>query len=212
LKNLPSNRERVLNANHDAQALLKALRSKQNGAKAPESQYAKIADFLKGMEALTKDLLLTPLQTDWQAELAAIRKDMQDTKTAVEPPARQTVRSFADQARMAPAPVHYLSSSSSSGSAPARASDIARDREVVVCLGDRSQVSLYRRMTSAELTKRANQVRAKAALSARDPTPALAQVMILASRQLKSGDIRFTVRDAKEAEILRVPTTTSARN
>jgi hypothetical protein len=37
LKNLPSNRERVLNANHDAQALLKALRSKQNGAKAPEN-------------------------------------------------------------------------------------------------------------------------------------------------------------------------------
>jgi hypothetical protein len=96
LKNPPSNSERVLNANHETQALLKALRSNQNGAKAPESQYAKIADFLKGVEALTKDLPLMPLQTDWQAELAAIRKDMQDIKSAVEPPARQTVRSFAE--------------------------------------------------------------------------------------------------------------------
>ena len=60
LKNSPSNRERALNVNHDAQALLKALRSK-NGSKAPE---AKIADFIKSVETLTKDLLLTPLQTD----------------------------------------------------------------------------------------------------------------------------------------------------
>jgi hypothetical protein len=59
-------------------------------------------------------------------------------------------------------------------------------------------------MTSAELTKRANQARAKAAQSPRDPTPALTRVMILASRQLKWGNVRFTVRDAKEVEILRV--------
>ena len=57
-KNLPSNRERELNANHDTQALLKVLPSKQNGVKAPETWYSKIADFHKSIEALTKDLLL----------------------------------------------------------------------------------------------------------------------------------------------------------
>lgn len=56
-------------------------------------------------------------------------------------------------------------------------------------------------MTSAELTKRANQVRAKAARTTN--TAALASVMVLASRQLKSGDLRFTMRNAKEAEIMR---------
>lgn len=52
------------------------------------TEYAKVTDFLKSVEALTRDLLLTPLQTDWQAEFAAIRKDMRDIKTAVEPLAR----------------------------------------------------------------------------------------------------------------------------
>ncbi|KAJ5358308.1 uncharacterized protein N7496_010721 [Penicillium cataractarum] len=199
LKNSPTNRERVLNANHAAHDLLKELGRGQNAKPTP-----KVVNFLRQVEDLTKDLLSTPL-TDWQQELEALRRDLkqeiQAVKAAVEPPVRQTVRSFADMVRTMPAPAHYLSSSSSSSS-PTRPSEVARDREVVVCLGDRSQVSVFRRLTSAELTKRANQARAKAARTT--GTPALASVKIIASRQLKSGDLRFTVCDAKEAEIMRI--------
>ncbi|OKP13321.1 hypothetical protein PENSUB_990, partial [Penicillium subrubescens] len=113
-----------------------------------------------------------------------------------------TIRSFAEVVARAPAPAHFQSSHSSSSSSPTRPAEVARDREVVVCLGDRSQISAFRRLTSAELTKRANQARAKAARTT--DTPALASVKILASRQLKSGDLRFTVCDAKEAEIMRI--------
>ncbi|OOQ82701.1 hypothetical protein PEBR_37738 [Penicillium brasilianum] len=199
---MPSNRERVLNVNHTAYDLLKELSSGQKGARPPAAT-PKIVNFLKQVEELTKDLLSTPL-TDWQHELEALRQDLkqeiQAVKAAVEPPARQTVRSFAEAAARAPAPAHCLShGTSSSGVRPA---EVARDREVVVCLGDRSQIGTFRRLTPAELTKRANQARAKAAIST--ATDALATVMIVASKQLKSGDLRFTLRSAKEAEIMRV--------
>jgi hypothetical protein len=108
-KNLPSNRQRVLNANHTAHDLLKELGRGQNAARpAP-----KVVNFLRQVEDLS-----TPL-TDWQDELGALREEMQAIKAAVEPPARQMVRSFAEMVRTAPAPAHYLSSSSSSSS-PAR--------------------------------------------------------------------------------------------
>jgi hypothetical protein len=198
LKNLPSNRERVLNINHSAHALLKEVSSGQKGPRAPAAS-TKVVEFLRQVEDLTKDLLSTPLN-DWQDELGALRKEIQAIKTAIEPPVRPSVRSFAEAAARAPAPAHYLSSSSSSS--PTRPAEVASDREVVVCLGDRSQISAFRRLTSAELTKRANQARAKAARST-GALP-LASVMVLASRQLKSGDLRFTMRHAKEAEIMRI--------
>jgi ABC-type enterochelin transport system substrate-binding protein len=70
LKNLPSIRERVLNVNHGAHDLLKELGRSQNAKPAP-----KVVNFLRQVEELTKDLLLTPL-TDWQHELEALRKDL----------------------------------------------------------------------------------------------------------------------------------------
>jgi hypothetical protein len=110
LKNVPSIRQRVLNANHTARDPLKELSSVQKGAKPP----LKVVSFLRQVEDLTKDLLSTPL-TDWQQELEALRKDLkqeiQAVKAAVEPPARQTVRSFAEAAARAPAPAHCLSHS-----------------------------------------------------------------------------------------------------
>jgi hypothetical protein len=144
--------------------------------------------------------------TDWQQELEALRRDLKQeitlaVKAAAEPPARQTVRSFAEIVRTMPAPAHYLSSSSLSSS-PKRPAEVARDREVVVCLGDRSQVSVFRRLTSAELTKRTNQARAKVARTT-DTAP-LVSVIVLALRQLKSSDLRFTMRDTREAEVIRI--------
>jgi hypothetical protein len=154
LKNLPSNRERVLNVNHGAHDLLKELGKGQSTRPIP-----KVVNFLRQVEDLTKDLLSTPL-TDWQQELEALRRDLkqeiQAVKAAVEPPARQTVRSFAEAAARAPGPAHYQSSHSSSSSSPTRPAEVARDREVVVCLGDRSQTNAFRRLTSAKLTKRVN--------------------------------------------------------
>ncbi|OKO90668.1 hypothetical protein PENSUB_13385 [Penicillium subrubescens] len=201
LKNLPSNRERVLNANHAAHDLLKELRRGQNATRpAP-----KVVSFLRQVEDLTKDLLSTPL-TDWQQELEALRRDLKQEitltiKAAAEPPARQTVRSFAEMVRTMPTPAHYLSSSSLSSS-PTRPAEVARNREVVVCLSDRSQVSVFRRLTSAELIKRTNQARAKAARTI-DTAP-LVSVIVLVSRQLKSSDLRFTMRDTREAEVIRI--------
>jgi hypothetical protein len=166
-----------LNVNHGAHDLLKELGRSQSARPAP-----KVVNFLRQVEDLTKDLLSTPL-TDWQQELEALRRDLkqgiQAVKAAVEPLVRQTVRSFAEMVRIAPAPAHYLSSSSSLSSLT-RLAEVARDREVVVCLSDRSQASVFRRLTSAELTKRANQARVKAARTT--DTPPLALVIVLASR------------------------------
>jgi hypothetical protein len=144
-----------LNVNHGAHDLLKELGRGQNAARpAP-----KVVNFLRQVEDLTKDLLSTPL-TDWKQELEALRRDLkqeiQAVKAAVEPLARQTIRSFAEAAARGPAPAHFLSSYSSSSSSLTRPAEVVRDREVVVCLGDRSQVSVFRCLTSAELTKRAN--------------------------------------------------------
>ena len=99
LKNMPSNRERVLNANHTAHDLLKELGRSQNAKPPP-----KVVSFLRQVEDLAKDLLSTPL-TDWQHEPEALRKDLkqeiQAVKAAVEPLERQTVRSFAAAAARA---------------------------------------------------------------------------------------------------------------
>ncbi|OKP13240.1 hypothetical protein PENSUB_1076, partial [Penicillium subrubescens] len=78
LKNLLSNRERVLNANHAAHDLLKELGRGQNATRpAP-----KVVNFLRQVEDLTKDLLSTPL-TDWQQELEALRRDLKQEIQAV---------------------------------------------------------------------------------------------------------------------------------
>lgn len=100
------------------------------------------------------------------------------------------------------AKAHHLSQSSSSyASSPASVSTTC-DREVVVCLNDRLQVSEYRRKISADIVKHANKIRAKAAKS--NSAVTLASVMVLAACQLKSGDVRLMMRSAKEAEVMRV--------
>ncbi|KAJ5102466.1 hypothetical protein N7532_002995 [Penicillium argentinense] len=199
-KNLPTNRERVQNLYSDATVLHEEMSSSQKGLK-PE----KVKNPLQTVKDLTKDLVLLPLN-DWQHELRELRQELsqgiQAVKAALtEPPARQSIRSFAESAARAPAPAHQLSRTGSASSSPARP-DSSRDHEVVICLNDRSQVAEYRRKTSAEIVTQANQVRAKHARST--GTPTLSSVMVQAARQLKSGDIRLTVRDAKEAELMRV--------
>jgi hypothetical protein len=47
LKNLPSNRERVLNVNHGAHVLLKEVNSGQKGARDLIAAFTKIVEFLR---------------------------------------------------------------------------------------------------------------------------------------------------------------------
>ena len=53
LKNMPSNRERVLNVNHGAHALLKEVSRSQKGPRAPIAASTKIVEFLRQVEDLT---------------------------------------------------------------------------------------------------------------------------------------------------------------
>jgi hypothetical protein len=84
----------------------------------------------------------------------------------------------------------------------AAVSDIAADRAITVRLNDPEATIRYRRDTPVEMTAKANRLRERAA-KAIGSTP-LASVRFLAARQLRSGDLRFIARTAKEAEILRV--------
>ena len=71
MKNLPSNRERVLNVNHTAHDLLKELGRGQNAAR----PVPKVVNFLRQVEDLTKDLLST-LLTNWEDKLGALHKEI----------------------------------------------------------------------------------------------------------------------------------------
>ncbi|PKX88473.1 uncharacterized protein P174DRAFT_473460 [Aspergillus novofumigatus IBT 16806] len=140
-----------------------------------------MVEFLRQVEDLTKDLLSTPLN-DWQDELDALRKEMQPIKTAIEPPARPSVPHQTAHQR-------------------ARRRGGTRPRGSSIC---RRSLANWRipPHDAGRTHQTCEQARAKAARST-EALP-LASVMILASRQLRSGDLRFTMRNAKEAEIMRM--------
>lgn len=196
---------RILNANHDVRKLLDHMNS-QAGHRVPGA----VISYLKNVEELTADLLKNPWGADWRAEFSQLRqetlemrKDLTAVRAAAERqmPSRVGTSTFASIVRGAPAPAHHLSSHGSASSAAATASEVAQDREVTVRLNDLAAASQYRRETPASLTKKTDYIRARTA-QALGIAP-LATVRILASRQLRSGDLRFSVRSAKEAEILR---------
>ncbi|KAJ5953702.1 hypothetical protein N7454_000598 [Penicillium verhagenii] len=184
----------------------------QTGHKVP----APVSNYLKIVEELMGDLLQNPWGADWRAEFSTLRqetlemrKDLTQVKIAAERQIQAQSQSqsrhagpstFASVVRGAPAPAHYQSSHGSS-SAAVTASEIAQDREVTVRLNDAAAVNQYRRETPASLTKKAEGLRARAA-QAVGSVP-LASVRITASRQLRSGDLRFTVQSAKHAELMR---------
>ncbi|KAJ5413842.1 hypothetical protein N7509_000469 [Penicillium cosmopolitanum] len=201
LKNLPSNRERVQNVNRNATELLMELNS------SPKAQLKldKVRELLENVRALTNDLSLLPLH-DWQQELQSLRNDLSKeihdaVKAATEPPSRMGTATWAQGAARAPAPAHQLSlplSSNATSAAPIT----TRDRDVIICLNSRDQVNRYRGKPSEEMKDYANKVRAEYAKDTRTAT--LATVMVKAVRQLKSGDLRLTVRDAREAQVMRL--------
>lgn len=198
---------RIMNAHHDVQKLLGHM-SSQAGHRVPSA----VISYLKSVEELTADLLKNPWGADWRAEFSQLRqetlemrKDLNAVRIAAERqvhgPSRTGTSTFASIVRGAPAPAHHLSAHGSNSSAGVTASEVAQDREVTVRLNDQAMANQYRRETPASLTKKTDGIRARTAQST--GSAPLASVKILASRQLRSGDLRFSVRSAKEAEILR---------
>jgi hypothetical protein len=196
---------RILNANHDVRKLLDHMNS-QAGHRVPDV----VLSYLQSFEELTADLLKNPWGADWRAEFSQLRqetlemrKDLNAVREATERqiPSRAGPSTFASIVRDASAPCHHLSSHGSASSAGVTALEVTQDREVTVRLNDKAAVTQYRRETPASLTKKVDHMRARTAISI--GSVPLAAVRILASRQLRSGDLRFTVRSAKEAEILR---------
>jgi hypothetical protein len=166
----------------------------------------RMREFLESTRALTDDLARLPLH-DWQQELQSLRNDLSKeihdaVKAAMEPPTRIGTATWAQAAAHAPAPAHQLSLPSSSNASPPASPDMARDRDVIICLNDRDQEKRYRGQTSQEIKAYANKVRADFAKES--GTATLATVMVRAVRQLKSGDLRITVRDAREAQLMRL--------
>ncbi|KAJ6032615.1 hypothetical protein N7540_003347 [Penicillium herquei] len=175
---------RLLNINHDVKSLLQHI-SDHNGLRVPSP----VVQTLRNVEDLTTDLIRDPLgASQWGAQFARlqqdnteIRKDLTAIRLAQEAPVRMSTASYAAAARGAPTPAHYLSSHSSTSSAPATPPAVKGDRELTVRLNDSAAMAAYHRETAASMVQKINKLRAK----------------------LVSGDLRITVRSAREAELMR---------
>ena len=77
--------------------------------------------------------------------------------------------------------------------------ELSQDREVIVKLRDPAIVKKYREMEPTAIHQAADRV-LKAATK---ECPILQAVQIVASQQLRSGDLSISVRDANQAELLR---------
>jgi hypothetical protein len=89
--------------------------------------------------------------------------------------------------------------SSSVGSRGVPTWELSQDREVIVKLRDPAIVKKYREIELTAIRQAADRV-LKAATK---ECPTLQAVQIVASRQLRSGDLSISVRDANQAELLR---------
>ncbi|OQE08720.1 hypothetical protein PENFLA_c128G00361 [Penicillium flavigenum] len=196
--------ERILDANYDVRQLLNHI-SSNNSVKVPRP----VLEYLKSIQELTTDLIKNPIGQDWKQQFEQLRQETSQIKqdihavriaTSVASPSAR-VRSYADAARNAPPPTHFLSNHGSMSTNPASPSDLAKDRQIIVKLGDTDRVRRFRTLTSAEITKAAEKARMK---GARVDAVTVAAVKFVAAKQLKSGDLSLTLRTAKEAEIMRV--------
>ncbi|OQE11198.1 hypothetical protein PENFLA_c078G05909 [Penicillium flavigenum] len=196
--------ERILDANYDVRQLLNHI-SSNNSVKVPRP----VLEYLKSIQELTTDLIKNPIGQDWKQQFEQLRQETNQIKQDIHTVRIATsvvslsarVRSYADTARNAPPPTHFLSSHGSLSTNPVSPSDLAKDRQIIVKLGDTDRVRRFRALTSAEITKAAEKARTK---GARIDTVIVAAVKFVAAKQLKSGDLSLTLRTAKEAEIMRV--------
>ncbi|KAJ6045659.1 uncharacterized protein N7446_012523 [Penicillium canescens] len=200
--------DRVIAANHDVQRLLEHV---DKGGKVPPV----VLEYLKVIRELTVDLLKNPLGVEWRRELAEmkretimeIRKEMHGvriataaSKTSTESGPRRVLSYVEAVRRGTTAPAHFLSAHGSDSTQAASPSELWKDREIIVKLGDADGNAHFRSMKSSEIKDRAEKARTRAATV----SPVLAAIQFVAARQLKSGDISLTLRSAKDAEAARI--------
>ncbi|KAJ5718814.1 hypothetical protein N7488_004460 [Penicillium malachiteum] len=192
-----------MNNNNDAKNLLRLIQD-HSGLRAPP----RLVEYLRNVEDLTTDLIRNPMGAQWSDQLARlqqdnekIRSDLSAIRLAQQAPIRPSVASYEPPARGAPAPAHHLSSHGCASSAPSSPPAVKGDRELTVRLNASAAVAAYRRETAASMVQKIDKLRAKVAKQ--KVTAPLASVKVVAARQLVSGDIRLTVRSAREAELMR---------
>ncbi|KAJ6090873.1 hypothetical protein N7499_003587 [Penicillium canescens] len=174
-----------------------------------------VLEYLKVIRELTVDLLKNPLGVEWRRELAEmkretimeIRKEMHGvriataaSKTSTESGPRRVLSYVEAVRRGTTAPAHFLSAHGSDSTQAASPSELWKDREIIVKLGDADGNAHFRSMKSSEIKDRAEKARTRAATV----SPVLAAIQFVAARQLKSGDISLTLRSAKDAEAARI--------
>lgn len=189
--------KRVLDLNHDANSMLADAHAKK------DSQMVTLWTFVTD---LTEELAQTPLSGDLRAVLEEIRrttyrieKSANEQTIAIShlPP---TAR-WAESTRQAPPPSARSFSHGSNSTPAATPSELGKDCEVIVKLGDSATVETFRKLKHTEIRLRAERARLKG--SKTDEAATLAATQFVAARQLKSGDLSLTLRNAKEAEIAR---------
>ncbi|KAJ6003544.1 hypothetical protein N7522_006236 [Penicillium canescens] len=144
-------------------------------------------------------------------EIMEIRKDMHGVRIATAAASKTStesgprVLSYVKAVRRGTtAPAHFLSEHGSNSTQAASPSELSKDREIIVKLGDADGIALFRSMKSSEIKDRAEKARVRAAGVVGAANPVLAAIQFVAARQLKSGDISLTLRSAKDAEAARI--------
>ncbi|KAJ5775638.1 uncharacterized protein N7511_000649 [Penicillium nucicola] len=128
-------------------------------------------DYLEDMAQFTAYVMLNPLGGDWRAELETmitnvikretldIRKDIYALKATsligTESLARGRTATYAAALRYTPGPAYYLSAHGSNTTPGVSLSELARDREITIRLGDTEGVAHFCLMKSLEIKERA---------------------------------------------------------
>ena len=204
--------DRVLAANHDVQQLLEHV---DKGGKVP----AAVFGVFKGRPELTADLLKNPMGEDWKKEFAELKTEIREKTLTLqkdiyaikvvttmalasrfsEPGPSGRVLLYVEAVRRGTtAPAHFLSAYGSTSTLGVTPSELSRDRDIIVKLGDSDGIAHFRTMRSSEIKDRAEKAKARAAI------PVLTAVQFVAARELKSGDLSLTLKSARDVEAARV--------
>jgi hypothetical protein len=193
-----------MDAHYEAKQLL--IQFSSEGSKRVPKE---IVQYLQGIIELTQDLVNNPLGEDWKRHFEQLHQASRDIKqelhaarfsaaTAQASERTGRVSSYVEKLKRAPGPAHFLSAHGSTSTPGVAPSELSKDRDIIVKLGDANGIARFRTMRSAEIKKAAETARVRAA------NPVLAAVEFVAARQLKSGDLCLTLRSAKDAEAARV--------
>ncbi|OGE48058.1 hypothetical protein PENARI_c033G09528 [Penicillium arizonense] len=174
--------ERALAINYDIQQLIEHV---GKGAKVPSV----VLEHLKIVREFTVDLMKNPLGAEWRREFADMKQEIME------------IRKDMHGVRIATAASKTTESGPRVRSTQAASpSELWKDREIIVKLGDADGIAHFRSMKSSEIKDRAEKARTRAATV----SPVLAAIQFVAARQLESGNVSLTLRSAKNAEAARI--------